>query len=114
MKFKVFKEEPNILDQCKIFIGGWHGLGEIGYITVSHLVQELKMKRVATIMSSGAPPFILFEQRAFFQFDTSTLPDNATVTKVEFNKVVDSVQPTTAPDFIYIYRRYAKNQYKDT
>jgi uncharacterized protein len=62
MKFKVFKEEPNILDQCKIFIGGWHGLGEIGYITVSHLVQELKMKRVATIMSSGAPPFISVQE----------------------------------------------------
>jgi uncharacterized protein len=62
MKFKVFKEEPNILDQCKIFIGGWHGLGEIGYITVSHLVQELKMKRVATIMSSGAPPFVSVQE----------------------------------------------------
>lgn len=58
MKFKIFIEQPEILDQCRIFIGGWHGLGEIGYITVSHLVQEMKMQRIATIMSSGAPPFI--------------------------------------------------------
>lgn len=58
MKFKIFQEKPKILDQCRIFIGGWHGLGEIGYITVSHLINELKMKRIATIMSSGAPPFI--------------------------------------------------------
>ena len=58
MKFKIFIEQPEILDQCRIFIGGWHGLGEIGYITVSHLIQEMKMQRIATIMSSGAPPFI--------------------------------------------------------
>lgn len=58
MKFKIFTENQKILDQCQIFIGGWHGLGEIGYITVSHLIEELKMERVATIMSSGAPPFI--------------------------------------------------------
>ena len=58
MKFKIFVEQADILDNCRGFIGGWHGLGEIGYITVSHLIQELKMQRIATIMSSGAPPFI--------------------------------------------------------
>ncbi len=58
MKFKIFIEKPKIVDQCSVFIGGWHGLGEIGYITVSHVINELKMQRVATIMSSGAPPFI--------------------------------------------------------
>lgn len=58
MKFKIFCEKPKILDQCRTFIGGWHGLGEIGYITVSHMIQELNMERIATIMSSGAPPFI--------------------------------------------------------
>ena len=58
MKFKIFSEKPKILEQCHTFIGGWHGLGEIGYITVSHMIQELKMERIATIMSSGAPPFI--------------------------------------------------------
>lgn len=62
MKFKIFKEEPEILDRCKVFVGGWHGLGEIGYICVSHLVQEMKLKRVATIMSSGAPPFISVQE----------------------------------------------------
>lgn len=62
MKFKIFIEQPKILDQCQIFIGGWHGLGEIGYITVSHLIQELKMQRIATIMSSGAPPFISVQE----------------------------------------------------
>ncbi|MHA1947798.1 MAG: PAC2 family protein, partial [Candidatus Hodarchaeales archaeon] len=58
MKFKVFYEDQNLLDQCRTIVAGWHGLGEIGYITVSHLIQELKLKRIATIMSSGAPPFI--------------------------------------------------------
>ena len=58
MKFKVFYEDQKLLDQCSTIIAGWHGLGEIGYITVSHLIQELKLKRIATIMSSGAPPFI--------------------------------------------------------
>ncbi len=58
MKFKIFHEDQKILDQCKRFIAGWHGLGEIGYITVSHMIEDLKLKRIATIMSSGAPPFI--------------------------------------------------------
>ncbi len=58
MKFKIFSEKPKILEKCHTFIGGWHGLGEIGYIIVSHMIHELKMERIATIMSSGAPPFI--------------------------------------------------------
>ncbi|MHA2176649.1 MAG: proteasome assembly chaperone family protein [Candidatus Hodarchaeales archaeon] len=58
MKFKIFVEKPEILDDCRSFIAGWHGLGEIGYITVSHIIDDLKLERVATIMSSGAPPFI--------------------------------------------------------
>ena len=58
MKFKIFHEDQKIIDQCKTFIAGWHGLGEIGYITVSHLIEDLELKRIATIMSSGAPPFI--------------------------------------------------------
>lgn len=58
MKFKIFHENQEILNQCKRFIAGWHGLGEIGYITVSHMIEDLKLKRIATIMSSGAPPFI--------------------------------------------------------
>ena len=62
MKFKIFKEDPDLLEKCRVFVGGWHGLGEIGYICVSHLVQELNLKRVATIMSSGAPPFISVQE----------------------------------------------------
>ena len=58
MKFKIFNENQKILNQCTRFIAGWHGLGEIGYITVSHIIEDLKLKRIATIMSSGAPPFI--------------------------------------------------------
>jgi len=58
MKFKIFHEDQKILNQCKRFVAGWHGLGEIGYITVSHMIEDLKLKRIATIMSSGAPPFI--------------------------------------------------------
>lgn len=58
MKFKIFVEKPDILDQCVSFIAGYHGLGEIGYITVSHMIEDLKLERIATIMSSGAPPFI--------------------------------------------------------
>ncbi|MFX1504531.1 MAG: proteasome assembly chaperone family protein [Promethearchaeota archaeon] len=62
MKFKIFVEQPEILNQCHVFISGWHGLGEIGYITVSHFIQELDMQRIATIMSSGAPPFISVQE----------------------------------------------------
>ncbi|NHJ00575.1 MAG: proteasome assembly chaperone family protein [Candidatus Heimdallarchaeota archaeon] len=63
MKFKVYTEKMELLKKCKTFIGGWHGLGEIGYITVSHLVQELNLDRIASILSSGAPPFISVQDK---------------------------------------------------
>lgn len=58
MNFKIFIENEKIMENCTKFIGGWHGLGEIGYITVSTIIQSLNLERIAAIMSSGAPPFI--------------------------------------------------------
>ncbi|MHA1214585.1 MAG: proteasome assembly chaperone family protein [Candidatus Hodarchaeales archaeon] len=76
MKFRIFKENSSILDNCKTFIGGWHGLGEIGYICVSHLVQELDLTRIATIMSSGAPPFIsVYQNHLKLPFEIYGSPD---------------------------------------
>ncbi len=63
MKFKVYTEKTDLLKECTTFIGGWHGLGEIGYITVSHIVQDLELDRIASILSSGAPPFISVQDR---------------------------------------------------
>ena len=53
---------------------------------------------------NGASPFILAEKRAFFQFDTSSIPSSAVITKVEFYVYEDqSLQPATAPDEVRMY-----------
>lgn len=43
------------------------------------------------------------EKRAFFQFDTSSLPDDSIVTTVEFYLQEDLTQPSTTPDDVYCY-----------
>ncbi|MFX1511142.1 MAG: proteasome assembly chaperone family protein [Promethearchaeota archaeon] len=62
MQFEVIVENEEALKKCKKFVTGFHGLGEVGFITVRHLVEELKCERVAIISSSAAPPFVSIEK----------------------------------------------------
>ncbi|MFW9995379.1 MAG: proteasome assembly chaperone family protein [Candidatus Odinarchaeota archaeon] len=60
-QFNVIVEDEEVLSKCDTFIAGYHGLGEVGWLTVRHLIDELKTKRVAIVSSSSAPPFISIE-----------------------------------------------------
>ncbi len=62
MQFEVIIENKKALAKCKRFVTGFHGLGEVGFITVRHMVEELKCERVAIISSSASPPFISIEK----------------------------------------------------
>ncbi|MHA1168807.1 MAG: proteasome assembly chaperone family protein [Candidatus Hodarchaeales archaeon] len=61
-QFKVIIEEEEALSKCDTIIAGYHGLGEVGWLTVRHLIDELDTKRVAIVSSSSAPPFISIEK----------------------------------------------------
>ncbi|MHA2294780.1 MAG: proteasome assembly chaperone family protein [Candidatus Hodarchaeales archaeon] len=63
-QFKVIIEDEQALSKCDTFIAGYHGLGEVGWLTVRHLIDELATKRVAIVSSSSAPPFISIENSA--------------------------------------------------
>jgi len=41
-----------------ILLNGWHGVGECGYISLSHLVKELDAKRIGVIVTSKMPHFV--------------------------------------------------------
>jgi len=64
MDFKVIIENGEALDKTSIFITGFHGLGECGFIVVRHIVEALDFERVAVITSlDGSPPFVSVEDK---------------------------------------------------
>lgn len=62
MDFKVIIENEDLLCQSHIFLTGFHGLGECGFIVVRHIVETMNFERVAVITSlDGSPPFVSVE-----------------------------------------------------
>ncbi|MHA1238694.1 MAG: proteasome assembly chaperone family protein [Candidatus Odinarchaeia archaeon] len=62
----VIKEKENFAD-C-VLITGFHGIGATGYISVKHMVEQLKPKRIGFIISEAMPAFVGMEE------DTLVLP----------------------------------------
>ncbi|MFW9928732.1 MAG: PAC2 family protein, partial [Candidatus Thorarchaeota archaeon] len=56
--FKLVIENENAFSSPENFISGFHGLGSVGYISIKHIIDELKLERIAVLKSSAAPPFI--------------------------------------------------------
>ena len=52
----VFKEPQNF-DGCTL-LNGWHGIGECGFISMSHLVDKLDAERIGFIITDNIPQFI--------------------------------------------------------
>ncbi|MCE7742032.1 MAG: proteasome assembly chaperone family protein [Candidatus Heimdallarchaeota archaeon] len=52
----VFKEPQNF-EGCTL-LNGWHGIGECGFISMSHLVDKLGAERIGYIITSNIPQFI--------------------------------------------------------
>ncbi len=64
----IFKEEQNF-ENC-ILLNGWHGIGECGFISMSHLVDKLKAKRIGFIITDNLPQFITVKKETItFPFE---------------------------------------------
>ena len=58
MKMEFVIEKPDILKKSQIFITGFHGLGEVGYIAIRHIIDQLNCERTGIIISDSAPPVL--------------------------------------------------------
>ncbi len=56
-EIKFIFEEDVSFEGCTL-ITGWHGVGESGFIAVSHMVDALAARRVGYIVSQYIPPFV--------------------------------------------------------
>ena len=52
----IFKKPQNF-EGCTL-LNGWHGIGECGFISMSHLVDNLKAERIGFIITNNIPQFI--------------------------------------------------------
>ncbi|MHA1708099.1 MAG: proteasome assembly chaperone family protein [Candidatus Heimdallarchaeaceae archaeon] len=52
----IFDEEQNF-EGCTL-LNGWHGIGECGFISLSHIVDTLDANRIGFIMTENIPQFI--------------------------------------------------------
>ncbi|MHA1114574.1 MAG: PAC2 family protein [Candidatus Heimdallarchaeum aukensis] len=64
----VFKEKEDFKG-CTL-LNGWHGIGECGYISVSHIVEKIEAKRIGFIITENIPQFITIKnERITFPFE---------------------------------------------
>jgi uncharacterized protein len=50
-------EKPQNFEGC-VLLNGWHGIGECGFISMSHLVENLGLERIGFIITNNLPQFI--------------------------------------------------------
>ncbi len=62
MEFEIHWQHPEKLKQAKIFMSGFHGIGEVGYIFLDHCVQVLKAERIGILSTSAARPMLLVDK----------------------------------------------------
>ncbi len=59
--FKIIIKEGKDIEPDSIFITGFHGLGEVGYLSVAHLIRTLEAERIGFIKSDVMPLFVSVE-----------------------------------------------------
>ncbi len=59
--FKVILKEGFKIKPGSVFISGFHGLGEVGYLSTAHLTRTLEAERVGFIKSDMLPLFVSME-----------------------------------------------------
>ena len=52
----IFKNPQNF-EGCTL-LNGWHGIGECGFISMSHIVDNLKAERIGFIITNNIQKFI--------------------------------------------------------
>ena len=64
----IFKKPQNF-EGCTL-LNGWHGIGECGFISMSHLVDNLKAERIGFIITNNIPQFITIKnEKITFPFE---------------------------------------------
>lgn len=64
----IFKKPQNF-EGCTL-LNGWHGIGECGFISMSHIVDNLKAERIGFIITSNIPQFITIKnEQITFPFE---------------------------------------------
>jgi uncharacterized protein len=59
--FKVFLKEGFKIKPGAVFVCGFHGLGEVGFLSTAHLTRTLEAERVGFIKSDMLPLFVSME-----------------------------------------------------
>ena len=74
-KTESFKNVEFVFSESQDFKGctllnGWHGIGECGFISMSHLVDNLKAERIGFIITDNIPQFITIKnEKITFPFE---------------------------------------------
>ncbi len=98
-KFRVQILEPHKIKEGSIFICGFHGLGEVGYLSTAHLVRALKATRIGYIKSDMLPLFVSMENgQLVLPFELF----HKTVGKREFIFLVPRFQPHSSEQWGFI------------
>lgn len=64
----IFKEKQNF-EGCTL-LNGWHGIGECGFISISHIVDKLGAERIGFIITDNIPQFITIKnEKITFPFE---------------------------------------------
>lgn len=64
----IFEKEQNF-EGC-VLLNGWHGIGECGFISLSHLVENLDAERIGFIITDNIPQFITIKnEKITFPFE---------------------------------------------
>ncbi|MHA1302400.1 MAG: proteasome assembly chaperone family protein [Candidatus Heimdallarchaeaceae archaeon] len=57
----IFKKKQNF-EGCTL-LNGWHGIGECGFISTSHIVEKLNAERIGFIITENIPQFITIKNK---------------------------------------------------
>jgi len=61
--------EPQNFEGCTL-LNGWHGIGECGFISMSHIVDSLKFEKIGFIITENIPQFITIKnEQITFPFE---------------------------------------------
>ena len=64
----IFEKEQDF-EGC-VLLNGWHGIGECGFISLSHLVENLDAERIGFIITENIPQFITIKnEKITFPFE---------------------------------------------
>lgn len=111
-KFKILLKKNFKVKPGSTFICGFHGLGEVGFLSTAHLTRTLEAERVGFIKSDMLPLFVSMEnERLVLPFELFSFEKKSMVF------LVPRFQPHQSEQWSFIDRLadwIAKNNFKET